>query len=523
MSDGASESLSVPLEMLRRTLLYACLATQLLGCTLGANILALMGMTSPSNHIWNSVLLHELATRGHNLTILSVDVPRPNEQVPDNVTYIHLERAYDMYKQRGEGGSNESITSFIGLGGFESIRPFYKFGLETARHIAKSNGMQQLLNYPDDFHFDLIVNDYTMGPYLLGFVHKFRYPPILGMSAFHNPPITMDFMSNTYLPALTPFHSTSYSPQMNFFQRLHNTLIFAADTIYRRWHYNPALDEIMRPHFGDDMPPLDKLAKRTLISLVNSHPAIDYAEALPPSIIEVGGMQIRKANPLSPELETFVREGRQGAVLFSLGTNMQPRDVDKQTVRIIVEAFRQLPEYNFLWKFDAEYLREIRMPKNVLVSNFLPQRDILAHDALRAFVSHCGGLSSQEATWHGVPLVGIPLFLDQHRNLRQSLNADVAVQVDYLSMTTQDLIYAIKEATENEQIAAAMQARSARFRDNPITPLKLAVWWVEYLLRQPEPHHLQSPAKDMNYFEAHSLDVLALLLFIIWRIYEKFR
>lgn len=173
--------------------------------------------------------MYELAERGHNLTILSVDLPRPDVKVPTNVSYIHLERAYDFYD--AEGADKIDISAFIGIGNYVTIPIHYDFGLKTAKNIARSQGLLQLLNYPDDFKFDVIINDYTLGPYLLGFAHKFRYPPIIGMTAFHNAPITLDFMSNHYFPALVPYYSTLYNANMSFLQRLDNTLVFAADTM----------------------------------------------------------------------------------------------------------------------------------------------------------------------------------------------------------------------------------------------------------------------------------------------------
>ncbi|KAH8302416.1 hypothetical protein KR044_006370, partial [Drosophila immigrans] len=477
----------------------------------------------------NSVLLYELAERGHNLTILSVNLPRANDKVPQNVTYIYLERAYDIYK---EFKDNTDFRAFVGMSAYKTIPINYYFSVKTVEFIALSKGMQQLLDYPDDFKFDAVIHDYTMGPHLMGFVHKFNYPPVIGMTAFHNAPISMDFMSNSYFPALIPYYTTLYKPKMNFFQRFDNTLVFALDTLCRRLYFNPKLDEIMSPFFGPDMPSHSDLAKLTKISLVNSHPATGYVESLPPNIIEVGGMQGRPGKPLPADLDQFMRKGKKGAIFVSLGTNMLPQNVDTETKLKFVEAFRLLPEYNIIWKFDMEYLKDVQMPGNVLVRDFLPQSDILgelqmlksktidficlsiAHESLTLFVSHCGGLSAQEATWHGVPLVGIPLFLDQFRNLVLAIDAGAAVQVDYLKMTTATLVSAIREVAENERYSKAMRLRSKRFRDNPVPPLELAVWWVEYLMRHPDPVHLHSEAKELNYFQTHSLDVLAVLALI---------
>lgn len=81
-------------------------------------------------------------------------------------------------------------------------------------------------------------------------------------------------------------------------------------------------------------------------------------------------------------------------------------------------------------------------------------------------------------------------------------------------MTTVQLVSAIREVAENKRYVQAMKIRSQRLRDNPVPPLELAVWWVEYLLRHPDPAHLHSTAKELNYFQSHSLDVIAILALI---------
>lgn len=68
------------------------------------------------------------------------------------------------------------------------------------------------------------------------------------------------------------------------------------------------------------------------------------------------------------------------------------------------------------------------------------------------------------------------------------------------------------------------QKMSIKFRDQPEKPLNRAIWWVEYILRNPRPDHLQSPAKKIGKFAAESYDVvlfLVTLLFVcIWTIFK---
>lgn len=81
---------------------------------------------------------------------------------------------------------------------------------------------------------------------------------------------------------------------------------------------------------------------------------------------------------------------------------------------MLLNAFAQMPEYNFLWKFESETL-PIALPNNVMIKKWLPQNDILAHSNIKGFITHAGALSTQEASWYGVPMICIPFFVDQFR------------------------------------------------------------------------------------------------------------
>lgn len=56
-----------------------------------------------------------------------------------------------------------------------------------------------------------------------------------------------------------------------------------------------------------------------------------------------------------------------------------------------------------------------------------------------------------------------------------------------------------------------VRQRSFLLRDQPETPLNRSLYWVEYVLRHRGAYHLQSPAKDLNYFQYFMLDVLLLI------------
>lgn len=66
---------------------------------------------------------------------------------------------------------------------------------------------------------------------------------------------------------------------------------------------------------------------------------------------------------------------------------------------------------------DESTINELVTNDKFFVSNWLPQNDILAHPKVKAYVSHGGLLSTTEAVYHGVPIVGMPIFGDQRMNI----------------------------------------------------------------------------------------------------------
>lgn len=87
--------------------------------------------------------------------------------------------------------------------------------------------MHDLLNYPDNFKFDLIVYDYTCGPCFLFLLEKFNYPTMVAATAFSNPPYTLDLVGGHHYYAYFPYYDLYYDSEMTFFQRIHNFVMYS--------------------------------------------------------------------------------------------------------------------------------------------------------------------------------------------------------------------------------------------------------------------------------------------------------
>lgn len=114
----------------------------------------------------------------------------------------------------------------------QAVFSFYDFGAFMCEGISLSKGLNVIRSYPDDFKFDLVINDYTCGPCLLGLLPKFKYPPLIGISAFNNPPYTSDIVGGDKLGLTTkPFYILNYDLDMNIVERIHNGFINFLDSL----------------------------------------------------------------------------------------------------------------------------------------------------------------------------------------------------------------------------------------------------------------------------------------------------
>lgn len=68
---------------------------------------------------------------------------------------------------------------------------------------------------------------------------------------------------------------------------------------------------------------------------------------------------------------------------------------------------------------------------------------------MRLFVSHGGLGGVAEAKYHGVPIVGIPVFGDQRTNMHRIETEGWAVSVDYEDLTEASFSAAVHEILEN--------------------------------------------------------------------------
>ncbi|KAJ3648850.1 hypothetical protein Zmor_020621 [Zophobas morio] len=468
-----------------------------------ANILYVSSIPSPSHHIWNGVLTMALVKRGHNVTLVDPDIDKLPKS--DNYTHIFLEGVYeslDISYDLNDMASYSPIRMSI------EFQNWCTFG---CNKILRSEGLHNLLNYPPDFKFDLIIVDVTSGPCLYPLIHRFKYPPTIAVTAFLLPSyVSYNFGNNMY-PTSIPWYGLPYTADMNFVERTFNVLYMYIDTASRYLNQYRREHDITKKIFGENIPSMEEFERHMSLVLTNTDPILDYPQPLAPNFISVGGLHTHRSNELPPDLKTILDNAKNGAIIFSLGTNIRSDKLDKRTQRALIDAFSKIPE-TVIWKFESDIEN---LPKNVIVRKWLPQNDALGHPNVKLFIGHGGALSTQESFYHGVPMICVPFIVDQHINAKLIIEKKLGLSIDFTRITSGYVLQTVREVLDNPVYFENVRRLSRIYKDKPQTALEKAVFWTEYVIRHGGADFLSFPGRNYPYYKVYGLDIILFLLVII--------
>ena len=152
------------------------------------------------------------------------------------------------------------------------------------------------------------------------------------------------------------------------------------------------------------------------------------------------------------------------------------------------------------------------MGNNTLIVEWMPQKDLLGHPQIKAFVAHGGTNGVQEAIYHGVPVLGIPLFFDQYDNLLRLQERGAAKIIELSNVNGRTFEQGLNEVLHQDSYRKNMQRLSRLHRDQPITPMDHAMFWVEFVMRHKGAAHLRTEAYRMPWYAYYSVDVFLVLL-----------
>ena len=228
-----------------------------------------------------------------------------------------------------------------------------------------------------------------------------------------------------------------------------------------------------------------------------------------PNMISIAGLTCKPAKNLPTDLENIARNNKHGVILLSFGSmaNYFPKDI----LMKFLNVFSRLNE-TVIAKFIVP--DDVIIPRNVKILKWLPQNDLLGHPKTKLFITHCGNNGQHEALYHGVPMIGFPLFAEQHMNCHRGFMKGFGLKMDIHSFTEDELFENIQEVLNNPKYSATIKRASEIFRSQPMTPQQRVVYWTEHVIKYGG-KHLRSSAMDLPRYQFLMLDVVGFMLAIL--------
>ena len=322
--------------------------------------------------------------------------------------------------------------------------------------------------------------------------------------------------SDIFFPILTsfvcnPIAFVCNSDVMAFPQRVSNFLVQTLSNYVFAPYFLSKFQELREETgFNVSLSVLDSY--REALVILNIDFVLDYPRPMMPNLIPIFGLYRTAPKPLPEDILRMVSDTNYDAVVVvSFGTLLPKIGTDK--AEMMARVFARLPA-TVLWRFTGTPPRSTG--SNTHLIGWFPQADVLAHPKTRLFITHCGISSTYETAQNGVPVVAMPMFLDQRYNAERLVGkAKIGVMVDFDTLTEEEFEAAIHEVLSNEKYLVNAKRVASLLTDQEIPARDKFIFWVEYVIKHGGAHHLISEAvPNLNMMQFYSVDVIAFLAVI---------
>ncbi|NWI86801.1 UD16 glucuronosyltransferase, partial [Pitta sordida] len=449
------------------------------------------------------MVLEKLSEKGHEIVAV----------VPDAALFLKSSQSFTVktysvpytqkfvdeeYQKLGEKSLELTVTAVL-----SNISQLTSLFTTACRHLLYD---QELMRYLQDSKFDAIMMDPVLpcGPIL---AEHLSLPTVYFLRGL---PCTLDYNAaqGPSPVSYVPRAFSTASDHMTFPERIKNFLLGLSEGVFCHLFY--AEYRNLASEFLQRDVTLLELFSQASVWLMRYDFVFEYPRPIMPNMVYVGGINCVQKKPLSEEFEAIVNaSGEHGIVVFSLGSMVS--EIPTKKAMQIAEALGTVPQ-TVLWRYTGP--TPPNLPKNVKLVKWLPQNDLLAHPKTRAFITHGGSHGVYEGICNAVPMVLMPLFGDQMDNAKRVESRGAGLTLNILEMTSEDISNALKAVINDKKYKENIQRLSDLHLDRPIHPLDLAVHWVEFVMRHKGAPHLRPAAHDLNWFQYHSLDVIAFLLVV---------
>ncbi|XP_045503974.1 UDP-glucosyltransferase 2-like [Colias croceus] len=469
-------------------------------------ILVVVTFPGKSHGILGEGIVRHLINAGHEVTFVTSFPPKPKK----NLKVVDVSENFEIVK----GGLLNIQNMMEGNINLQSILTISEVCLEIGKGTIENPRFQNLLKDTSQT-FDVIILEWLYNDLYAGLSAVYNCPYIW-YSSLEPHWMVLRLIDELTNPAYVSDSASSHAPPYTFQERTEELFNQMYGMFVQSYYIEPLenkyYDTYLVPHVRSrnrPVPSLTDLKYNASLMLSNSHASLGEATRLPQNFKPIGGHHIETdVKPLPENLKQLMDNAEHGVIYFSMGSNLRSEDLPEELTSKILKIFGELKQ-TVLWKFERDLPNR---PKNVHIVNWAPQQSILAHPRCLFFISHGGLLSTTEAVHFGVPMITIPVMVDQFVNADRAVRKGFAIKVDLSYTMDVDIKRAIHEMLTDPKYKAKAKEISLMYHDRPSTPGNELVHWVEHVVRTQGAPHLRSPALMVPWYQKCYLDLLSVIL-----------
>ncbi|PAV91389.1 hypothetical protein WR25_04454 [Diploscapter pachys] len=232
------------------------------------------------------------------------------------------------------------------------------------------------------------------------------------------------------------------SDEMTLLERIHNLLVAAATGIMYAFTRRR---ESKIFHNKEHKINLLTLSRTTSGVIVNSNPLFDLPAPTSHQFSFVGGFStVKSEEQLSPYWQSIVDNSIDGFFLVTFGAIAKTFEMPIKTQQKFMNAFARFPNITFIVKYEQRPNILLRLPHNVVLTEWIPQKQLMGNSKYLAILTHGGWSSVLETILHRKPMVLMPLFADHMKNSQIVASKKVGIVLDKMQLTVSRISLAVR-------------------------------------------------------------------------------
>jgi len=353
--------------------------------------------------------------------------------------------------------------------------------------------------------FDMIITD--IPNYLFKFLRTELNIPL---TMYLSPPALPNVFCNLFEinAATLPAIGTPFTDNLNFLQRLQNSIyIIGTKILYKMFQAEQV--QVFKNH-GYDFNDMDLYVYDAMV-LIQYPPGFAFSISKPPNMIFLNYITPKDAKELEDKnISEFLNIYPEN-IYMSQGTIMKNYDFNK-----MIQIFIHFSNTGFVLSIKKEIAEKYIFPKNVFVTYWINQNDILGDKRIKLFITHSGINSVMESIYHEKPVIALGVNIDQINTAGMVKARETGIVFTSISdLVSEKLIPAIEEILEKDNKYILNTKKYSKILKMNEKATEVYLHWIEYGFEIGYSHLIVRAIREHGYFAINNYDVGFTFLFII--------